>query len=127
MVSEAFVDTDRFFRAVNPQYLRGDGLVSAGAFSNPSDGTGTSVDWERYGQPIDTIRRMAAGQGWGPLTRAAAITYLACRDQKQDVTYEPQPDNKAHCEIVGVKTLSTRKALARAAELMPDVLETAPS
>lgn len=70
-----------------------------------------SVNWSKYATVDQTVE---GHQGWG----VASITALDCYSAGQDIEYKPQPDNLAHCDVVGEKTNRIQRRLNKAAKLL---------
>lgn len=91
-----FVGNDEFFRAINPIHWEQDS-VRPRAFK-PKAGNGLSVDWAELITAKESARRWVLQ--WGP-TRLAVLTAHLVWDSGLHLRYSAEPNNKAHCEILG--------------------------
>jgi len=68
-----------------------------------------SVDWAALSSGEDTLRD---NDEWGLVTLTAEL----CWEQKQTIEHTPLPDNRAHCDIVGKKTTTVKRAFKEGAK-----------
>ncbi len=104
---KVLLDLDKLYRAIHPTWVMPDGSISSGAF----DGIEMSVDlaskttvsrcWRRFRQPRGGL---------------ASVTVGFARALKQEVRHHPQPCNNAHTLVIGKKTRSVQRQLARNAQ-----------
>lgn len=109
-------DGDEFYRAINPEaHLKPDGTLASAAFRNSSNTNEMSVDWAARSTPAQTVARFP---NWPSGKRVASVSAGTYWDHNQSIKYSPNSDNQAHTSIVGAKTTSVRKGLARAAKML---------
>lgn len=107
---------DEFYRAINPKFhLKPDGRLSSAAFSNTSNTQEMSVDWAELSTPAETVGRFP---DWPAGKCVASVTAGTCWNLDQSIEFSPTPHNPAHTGIVGVKTDSVRRKLARTAKIL---------
>lgn len=111
---------DTFYRAVRPEYVLDNGMVSPQAFNQASASRKLSVDWAALCRPQDTYYRWP---NWGEGRAVAAITAQACWEFEQQIEYSPTPGNPAHSDVSDRpnRTLGRdkiRRALAQSATLL---------
>lgn len=106
---------DVFYRAVNPcHHHKNDGTISSALFQNTSDDEDAmSVDWSEKSTPQQTLDRFPA---WPPSKYVVPLTANDYWDACQEISYEPLCDNPAHTHVVGGKTRSIKRALAKKAQ-----------
>lgn len=110
------IHDDEFFRAINPKaHLKPDGKLSSAAFSNSSNTNEMSVDWAERSTPAETVGRFPH---WPAGKFVASITAGTCWSLDQSIEFSPTTHNPAHTGIVGAKTDSVRRKLARTAEIL---------
>lgn len=109
-------DADELWRRVpdTPQHIvrdqnRGCYRVSSAAFDDDADGEPMSVVLAAEGGSPEAMLR--GHVGYGVVGFEAGLT----RSRQQVVVRDPLPDQPAHALVVGRKTDSVRRALARAA------------
>ena len=106
--------TDRFYRAINPEYDKGDGTVSSAAFCNDSDGLAMSSNWGHMSTPESTAREWPRWSG--PDQKVASVLAETYWSHGQVLRFTPiLPDRPAHSDIEGKKTKSLRRKCARSA------------
>lgn len=109
-------DDDEFYRAINPDvHLKPNGTLSSAAFCNSTNTNELSVDWAELSTPAQTVGRFP---NWPAGKCVASVTAETCSVHNQSIEYSPTRKNPAHSGIIGNKTASTRKKLARAANLL---------
>lgn len=109
-------DGDEFYRAINPEaHLKPDGTLSSAAFFNSSNTNEMSVDWADRSTPAQTVGRFP---NWPTEKCVASVTAGTYWDYDQSIKYSPNAHNQAHTSIVGAKTMSVRRGLARAAKML---------
>ena len=109
-------EDDSFLRAVNPYvHLKPDGTLSSAAFYNSSNTNSMSVDWAGRSTPADTVSRFP---DWPETKFVASVTAGTYWDLKQTIEFSPTTHNPAHTDIIGDKTASVRKKLARTARIL---------
>jgi hypothetical protein len=114
------LDADPLWRRLHPEQYVDDGQggkrISTAAFENSSDGTGMSVSLgrEAAAEGIDPALALKRYPGFG----MASITAGICRAHNQGIERDPTEEDRHHAVVNGVKTKSTRKALAKIARLL---------
>ena len=111
---------DAFYRAIRPEDIHPNGVISRKAFAKASANNKLSVDWGALSGPQDTYARWPH---WGEGRGVAAITAQLCRDCQQQIAYAPTADNPAHSEVFDqpnrtLGRLAVQRALARGAVLV---------
>lgn len=111
---------DVFYRAIRPEDIRANGVISSKAFAKASANRKLSVDWAALCSAQDTYQRWPH---WGKERGVAAITAQLCWDCQQQIAYAPTEDNSAHSEVFDqpIRTLgrlAVQRALARGALLV---------
>lgn len=100
-------DEDLLYRAIHPVFVKPDGTISSGAFNDEkmsvdlASKTTVSKSWKRF-------QRTQAGLASFPVSLAKRL--------KQLVRHDPLPWNHSHTLVLGKKTGSIRKELARNAK-----------
>lgn len=74
-----------------------------------------SVDWAQCSTPADTVSRFPDWPGRKCVASVTAGTYW---DLKQIIKFSPTLENPAHTDIIGDKTTSARRKLARTAKIL---------
>ena len=102
--------TDKLFRRIPPHQCNKRGKISSSAFEDFD----TSVDWEKYSTPEETLNRLPPGKnktGW----KVASILASIPVEFGQSVVHAPleSPANQAHSLIRGEKTLQVSDDLAK--------------
>jgi len=109
------VADELFYRAVRDIYIKEDGSVSPGAFSNTTGTDAMSVDWAELSTPAETIARFPQ---W-PLPRGVvAVSVRRFWDCQQSIVYDEMPANPAHSLVLGEKTGSIRRKIAKGLRLL---------
>ena len=108
-------EDDEFYRALRPEWIKGGGKISPGAFSNASQTDRMSVDWADRSTPQQTFDRWTV---WGEDRGVASITAGLSWNNAQGIEYTPDESNPAHSDVVGDKPDRVRKNLARGAKLV---------
>ena len=108
-------EEDEFYRAIRPEWIKGGGKISAGAFSNAGQTDRMSVDWADRATPQQTFDRWAK---WGDGRGVASITTGLCWNNGQVIEYTPDENNHAHSDVVGSKSDRIRKTLAKDAKFV---------
>ena len=104
-------ESDQFYRAIHPDWIKEDGKVSTAAFTNKE----MSVDWADLSTPCETFDRWPQ---WGECRGVASITAGLCWQNDQNVEYTPKDDNCSHSDVVGKKRDRIRKNFAKSARLL---------
>ena len=105
---------DRFYRAIHPEYDKGDGTVSSAAFCNDSNGIAMSSNWGRLSTAESTAREWP--QWSGPDQKVASVLAETYWANGQVLRFTPVlPDRPAHSDIEGRKTKGIRRKFARSA------------
>ena len=107
MLIEYIPDEHQLYRRIHPQHLKKTGEISSATFI----GEKVSVDWEKYTTLNETLR------GW-PDNQLASILAGIPRQKDQEVKHDPVKGNQAHSLIIGHKTKSIRRFLARNSKLI---------
>ncbi len=105
-------DEAELWRRVPPDFYTYDERLgrrrpSSGAFDNHRDGSPMSVVLAAESRGVDAVLAGYAGYG------LVAITAGLARACGQGVVRAPLPDEPAHAHVVGAKTSSVKKRLAR--------------
>jgi hypothetical protein len=104
---EEIPDSDSLFMRIHRFDLDASGRPKPGAFRNsPKGAAGMSVDWDRYATPEKTRRR-----GRQEPSNYAVISLDAGRVRTvpgQTVEHRPEPDNRAHSEVLGPQGQGSR-------------------
>lgn len=101
-------DDDDLYRRIPPwHYVEKEDRISSAAFKDEE----TSVNWSEYATPAETVSGF-------PGFRVGALKAKIPRSEKQKVIHDPKPTNYSHSLIVGKKTQSVAKHLARACMLL---------
>ena len=108
-------EADLFYRAIQCVYLKPNGRISPGAFSNTSKKNEMSADWAERSTPEETIARFPK---WKGRKGVASVSAKIFWDKEKVIRYDPLPDNDAHTAIVGDDPDRVRKYLARNAKLI---------
>lgn len=87
---------DVFYRAVRPEDLLNNGMLSPQAFSQASATRKLSVDWGGMCSPQETYDRWPH---WGAGRAVASLTAQQCWDCQQQIEYSPTPGNPAHSDV----------------------------
>ncbi len=96
-------DEDDLYRRIPPEwYVEKEERISSAAFRHLE----TSVDWARYTTPEKTVAGF-------PNNHVAALQAKIPREKKQEVKHVPDPDNYSHSLIIGKKTRSFARFLAK--------------
>lgn len=96
-------DEDYLYRRIIPEwYVEKDDRVASAAFTNFE----TSVDWALHTTPEKTVADF-------PNNHVATLQAKIPRAKDQEVKHDPYPENYSHSLIIGKKTLSVAKHLAR--------------
>ena len=106
-----FIGADELLRRVHPAlYDPGTESLDPGVFKNfPNPELNRcSANWAECSTVERTIRER-------PSHGVASIRVQICWDEEQDIERAPKKDNRAHCNIVGTKSGSRRRRLAKAA------------
>ncbi len=98
-------DTEPLHRRIHPTFVHSSGRISSQAFTDPE----MSVDRGDYREVSETLRDC---KGFG-LVRFLAET---ARNLNQEVRADPQLLNEAHALVVGKKTKSIARKLARSSK-----------
>ena len=104
------VPDELFYRAVQRVFIKPNGSISPGAFSNTKGTSELSVDWDHLSTPEETIGRFPQ---WELPKGVVAVTAQQFWNCEQTLVYDPIPGNPAHSSVHGEKTGSTRRQLAR--------------
>lgn len=111
---EEVADSDKLYRRIAPGHATAEGDVLSQAFKyrgKPADRV--SINLARLSNTDATaMRDEKPGSGVGELT-AGAVRAIGL-----DVRHEPLPENYAHALILGAKTNSHCKQLARATKIV---------
>jgi hypothetical protein len=96
--------------------------LSTGAYKNHN--LGMSTDWEKYSTPGQTQQRgRKAAPEYGVVAMFVAEVRLV---PGQTVEHEPEPENRAHTEVVGEKDEEVRVLLRRCSTwVIPPSIESA--
>lgn len=99
---------------VVPDRNRGSVRPSSAAFEDPDDGTSMSVflAYIVFNSGREAKSVLAGHDDYG----LATFTAFLARQKGQAIVRRPLPDEPAHAEVVGKKTGSVRRALARNCE-----------
>lgn len=101
-------DNDDLYRRISPaQYYEKEGRPASAAFRDFE----LSVDWSKYTTPERTLR------GY-PSHHLASFKAIVPRQLNQEVKHDPVPDNYAHSLVIGKKTLSIARKLARSCKFI---------
>jgi hypothetical protein len=92
-------------RRIHPTFIRPDGRISSQAFTDPE----LSVDRGLYRDVAETLMNC---DGFG----VAVFLARSARELGQEVRADPQLLNKAHALVVGKKTKSIARRLARSSQ-----------
>lgn len=96
-------DEDDLYRRIpHLWYVEKEDRVSSAAFTNDK----VSVDWARYTTPQKTVADF-------PDNYVAALQAKIPREKGQKVRHDPIPNNYSHSLIIGKKTESVKRYLAR--------------
>ncbi len=98
-------DTEPLHRRIHPTFVHPSGRISSQAFTDRE----MSVDRGRYREVSETLRNC---KGFG----MARFLAEAARNFGQEVRADPELLNPAHALVVGKKTKSVARKLARASE-----------
>jgi hypothetical protein len=107
---EDIADEDELYRRLLPMHINEDGTVNSAAFKRRGKPEiEISVDLARRTTVVETLAR-APHRGFGlGVLRAASVRQIGFA-----VRHDPQPDNGAHCLIVGENTKQRCRLLAEA-------------
>ena len=108
-------EDDEFHRAIHPDFMKSGGRISPGAFSNATGTDRMSVDWASMATLQQTFDRWTV---WGDGRGVASITAKLCWSSGQTIEYTPNETNPAHSEVIGNKSDSVRKKIAKSAKLV---------
>lgn len=101
-------DEDDIYRRIPPDwYVEKEDRVSSAAFTHYE----ASVNWALHTTPEKTVVGF-------PNNHVAALQAKIPREKHQKVKHDPIPDNYSHSLIIGKKTLSVAKYLARNCRLV---------
>ena len=106
-----FTATDEFLRRVRlgSIHVKTDGTVSSAAFENDKGTNSLSVNWGALASIADTLR---GHDNFGVVILIAENIWSA---DHQDIEHTPNPENQAHCGVIGRKNKRVRQLLARSA------------
>ena len=113
---------DEFYRALLPCWIQDDGTVSPSAFYPSKSDQTLSVDWSELSTYEQTCERWVhRGEGRG----VASVTAELCRENEQQIHYDPDPENgnPAHSKVfkkpeATISNNRFRKRMARGASLV---------
>lgn len=110
---EDIAPTDLLWRRLHPAHVvpdtvNGGERISSAAFTDPE----LSVDLARLVENGDFHVTMQGGAGVAQFPASAAL------DKKLPVEHAPLPDNHAHTHVLGKKTASIQRHLARSSSLL---------
>ena len=102
-------ETD-FYRAIFEKFYKPERPIplSPAAFQNTSGTDRMSVNLAEISSVQETESQFP---GYG----VAVLAAKPIRECGQTLIHSPQPDNRSHCDVVGVKPLRARKAMRDAA------------
>lgn len=109
------VADELFYRAIRDIYIKEDGSVSPGAFSNTTGTDAMSVDWAELSTAAETIARFPQ---WPLPKGVVAVPVQRFWDCQQAIVYDEMPTNPAHSLVYGEKTGSIRRRIARGLHLI---------
>lgn len=95
-------DDEKLYRHINPLHIKDDGTVTSAAFTDSE----MSVDRAKYRELAESLE---SHPGWGCASFEAAFA----RSLKQEVISIPELLNPAHAHVVGKKTKSIARKLAK--------------
>ena len=105
------LDEDDLYRRVQSFWIKDDGKPSSAAFQNTSGTDDMSVDLGRLTTPELTA---SVQEGCGVASFSAELA----RINKQKVLHIPIPENCSHSSVIGKKTNSIKKKLARGSKII---------
>lgn len=102
------LDPDELYRAVHPTQVQPDGSISTAVFRTTDE------------MSVDLARRTTTEKAWRRMRKRGSaamvsITASLARVRNQRVMNQPVPLNHAHTLVIGKKTSSVAKHLARGA------------
>lgn len=110
---EVIPDCDRLYMRVHQTWFKRTGEIGTGAFQ--IHGGGMSTDWCKYSTPRQTRERART-------PRENAIVEMVVADVRavpgQGVEHRPQPENRAHTDVIGQKDEEARVLLRRISKLV---------
>lgn len=98
-------DNENLYRRIHPTFKKPDGSVSSQAFKDPE----MSVDRALLRTPEESIADYAN-------SGLVSFKALTARELEQDVVYDPILLNPAHSLVIGKKTTSKARKLAKNSE-----------
>ncbi len=104
-----------FYQAVRDIYIKEDGSVSPGAFSNTTGTDAMSVDWADFSSPAETITRFPQ---WPSPKGVVSVPAQRFWDCQQTIAFDELPTNPAHSLIYGEKTGSITRKIAMGLHLI---------
>jgi hypothetical protein len=105
---EDIPDSDQLYMRVHRHYAP-DGELAHGVFRDI--GRGMSADWQKYSTPEETRARARKPHENGVIAMVAG----GVRSCGLLVEHDPIPVNRAHTEVIGIKTTEVRFKLFRLA------------
>jgi len=104
-------DEDDLYRRVPSLWIKENGNPTSAAFHNSSNTDDMSVDLGRLTTPEITASEQ---EGCGVASFSAGLA----RINKQEVLHTPNNENYAHSSVIGKKTKSIRRKLAKGSNII---------
>lgn len=112
-LAEQIPEKDWLYMGIHKNLLTPDGNVPPGAFRNHANGM--STDWSRYSTPTQTRERRRTPSDNLVVQMVVGVVRAI---PGQLVEHTPLPENRAHTDVSGEKTVEARVLLRRSATIV---------